>query len=184
VEEFSIDLFSDNLIHFISEFKIEKAHVFGYSMGGFVALDAAYQFPANIDKIVTLGTKFEWSPRISVQEIRQLNPELIEDKVPRFPARLAELHPANDWKENMEMTADLMVELGEQNGFDNDLLEEINHDVTIGWGTEDRMVFKAESEFVANHLTNGRFYSLSNQPHPIEKVDLDVLVNYIRSTLL
>ena len=40
-EGFSIELFSENVSQFLLENKIEKINIFGYSMGGYVALHAA-----------------------------------------------------------------------------------------------------------------------------------------------
>ena len=60
--DFSIDLFSENLNCFIEEHDLAPCHVFGYSMGGYVALKLASTDPEKIGKIVTLGTKFDWTP--------------------------------------------------------------------------------------------------------------------------
>ncbi|NOQ72257.1 MAG: alpha/beta fold hydrolase [Crocinitomix sp.] len=182
-EEFSIPLFSDNLMEFLFEQGIEKTHVFGYSMGGYVALDTATEIPEMIDKIVTYGTKFNWSPAIAAKEVKMLNPAVIEEKLPEFVARLVELHPANDWKVNMIMTANLMQELGQNYGFDDAMLKTIENHVTLGWGTADKMVTELESKNVSEQLPNGSFHSLEGQPHPIENVNLNVLVNYIESSI-
>ena len=60
-KEFSMELFKNNVVDFILEHGIEKTHVFGFSMGGYVALNLAKTHPHLISNIVTLGTKFNWS---------------------------------------------------------------------------------------------------------------------------
>jgi pimeloyl-ACP methyl ester carboxylesterase len=51
-------------------------------MGGYVALKTAVLHPGRIEAIVTLGTKFHWDPENASNEVRMLNPEKIEEKVP------------------------------------------------------------------------------------------------------
>ena len=89
----------------------ELVHLFGYSMGGFIALLSAANGNKKIHSITTLGTKMKWSPRIAENEVKQLNPELIEEKVPAFAKSLEERH-GDHWKDLMRRTADYMVLLG------------------------------------------------------------------------
>lgn len=90
--DFSIELFAKNLLDFLNENNVEKVNIFGYSMGGYVALQLATQHPKRFEKIVTLGTKFKWSPEEAAKETRMLNPEKIEEKVPAFANYLNQLH--------------------------------------------------------------------------------------------
>ncbi len=181
--DFSMDLFAENLIELINEQGIDKTHVFGYSMGGYVAITAALKSPALFNKIVTYGTKFNWSPEIAAQEVKMLNPAKIEEKVPKFAKRLNELHSPNDWKVMMRKTADLMLRLGAGNGLKEEDFKQVNQQITIGWGSADKMVTEAESKNVADLLPNGNFSCINEQPHPVEMIDLDALVNYIKSVL-
>ena len=81
---FSIPLFAQNVIDFLKEKDISKIEIFGYSMGGYVALHFASKFPNFIEKIITLGTKFDWTPEFAEKEIKMLNPSQIQEKVPAF----------------------------------------------------------------------------------------------------
>ena len=182
--EFSMELFAQNLIDLIAEQGIDKTHVFGYSMGGYVGITAALKSPALFDKIITYGTKFNWSPQIAEQEVKMLKPAKIEEKVPKFAKRLNELHAPNDWKVMMQKTADLMISLGAGNGLKEEDFKCVNQQIIIGWGSADKMVTEAESKNVADLLPNGEFCSINEQPHPIEMIDLDALINYIKSALL
>ena len=51
-EHFSIDLFTNNVIDFLNTKAIDNITVFGYSMGGYVALNAALKVPQKIKKII------------------------------------------------------------------------------------------------------------------------------------
>lgn len=109
---FSIDLFAGKTSDFIKENKIEGTNVFGYSMGGYVALKLALNQPGTINKIITLGTKFQWDETTAEKEIKMLNPENIELKVPQFAAELKRRHYPEDWKIVMKKTAGMMHALG------------------------------------------------------------------------
>ena len=74
--DFGVKQFVDELSSFISKNKLQQPHVFGYSMGGYVALYLASEKPEMIGTIFTLGTKFEWSPEIAVKEIKMLDKKL------------------------------------------------------------------------------------------------------------
>ncbi|MFT5821194.1 MAG: pimeloyl-ACP methyl ester carboxylesterase [Crocinitomix sp.] len=182
--EFSIERFAQNLIDFLIENKIDNTHVFGYSMGGYVAISAALKSPELFGGIVTYGTKFNWSPEIAAKEVKMLNPDVIEEKVPKFAQNLKSLHVPNDWKVMMQKTAQLMIGLGDGSGLAENDFKNLNHQITIGRGSADKMVTELESKNVAQLLPHGTFISLEEQPHPIEMVNSNVLVNYIRATIL
>src|SRR5689334_18463481 len=56
-EAFSIELFVSYLVDYCKTEKLERVSIFGYSMGGYVALTLALQHPELIEKIITLATK-------------------------------------------------------------------------------------------------------------------------------
>jgi pimeloyl-ACP methyl ester carboxylesterase len=79
---FSIEDFAQQLLEWLDAQGLPTVRVFGYSMGGYVALEAARQHPARFSKIFTLATKFDWTPETARQETAKLNPEVIAQKVP------------------------------------------------------------------------------------------------------
>ncbi|AXG68486.1 tropinesterase [Kordia sp. SMS9] len=178
--EFEMERFANNVVEKLQTLGISNTHIFGYSMGGYVALTLAKKHPEKVDKIVTLGTKFNWSFESAQQEIKLLNPEKIEEKVPAFAKRLHELHQPNDWKKVMHKTAEMMLDLANGKKLTNSDLQEIQHKTLIAIGALDNMVTLEESENAATQLPNGTFKIVENVKHPIEKVDLNVLANLIR----
>ncbi len=181
-QKFSIELFAENTFQFISENKIENSFVFGYSMGGYVALKLAIQFPNMLKKIMTLGTKFEWSPEAAEKEIKLLNPDLIEIKIPRFADMLRKRHSPADWKIVMVRTAEMMKDLGNEKAIKQEDYKKINIPVLISIGSEDKMVTINESKSTAEKLSNGKCKVINGFPHPIEMVNPEDLaremINY------
>ncbi|MEM8891449.1 MAG: alpha/beta hydrolase [Bacteroidota bacterium] len=178
-QEFSIQLFTQNVITFLSEQGISKINIFGYSMGGYVALNLAHQHPELVEKIITLGTKFDWTEESAAKETRMLHPEKIEEKVPKFAEMLKKLHAPLDWKELMQKTAQMMLSMGAGEKIHTEQLQQIKQQVVIGLGSEDKMVSKEESEAAVDELPQASFRLLEGVQHPIDRVDPQTLANYI-----
>lgn len=178
---FSMDLFVENTLKYLQENSIESTSIFGYSMGGYVALKLALMHPEKVFQICTLGTKFDWSKEAAEKEVKMLNPEIIESKVPKFAARLNELHQPENWKNLMHKTAKMMLELANGKALTHIHFSKINHKVSIGIGSNDQMVSLKESEEVANALPNGKLVQLKGVPHPIDLIDARILNQYIEN---
>ena len=105
---FSIQAFAEQVASVMSNKKISAANIFGYSMGGYVAMYMARHLHITIQKIVTLGTKFNWDEAIAEKECKMLRPETIEQKVPAFAQSLAQRHGQDDWKSVLHRTAEML----------------------------------------------------------------------------
>jgi pimeloyl-ACP methyl ester carboxylesterase len=178
--DFSIGSFAQEIINFIRERKLSDVHIFGYSMGGYAAMFAAHMNPENIGKIITLGTKFDWTPQTAEYETKKLNAEKIEQKVPAFAEVLRERHAPNDWKLLVTKTADLMISLGDAPLLDDDILKSLQQDILICLGDADDMADPQYSRKVSEVLPRGHFKLLENTHHLIEKVNQEMLYNVIQ----
>lgn len=178
-KDFSIDLFVHNVEGKLKDLKLTQTNIFGYSMGGYVALQLAAKQPELVQKIMTLGTKFSWNEEISAQEIRKLNPEKIEEKVPSFANYLRELHHPEDWKSVVRKTARLMEDLCRGQKLSNIDLQKIEHQVQIGIGELDNMVSLDESKKAVEQLSNGSLLVLEGIKHPIEGIRMKSLAEII-----
>jgi esterase/lipase len=178
---FSIETFSRDVISYLDKNNIEKINIFGYSMGGFVALYLAKHYPERIEKIFTLATKFLWTPEISAREIKMLNADRITEKIPSFAETLKKRHFPNDWKEVLRKTSEMMLEMSENNPLKSADYSSIEHKVLIGIGDKDSMVTLEETIEVYRELKNSNLIVLPETQHPIEKVNTERLAYEIRS---
>ena len=178
---YSIDLFVANLKSYLDLHQLKDVFVFGYSMGGYVALKLAAQYPEYFSKIITLGTKFDWTPESAEKEIKMLNPEKIEEKVPAFAKMLNELHSAIGWKNVMNKTADLMLHLGNGDATPDRLYRKIKTPCLIGVGDSDQMVTPEETKRIVSLIAHAEFYLLENTVHPIDWIDANKLADLIKS---
>lgn len=182
-DEFGMPLFAREILEFLDHHDLGAVHVFGYSMGGYAALWAARIHPERFLSILTLGTKFDWSPEAAEKEIRMLNPEKMEEKVPAFAARLKDLHDPGDWKKLVRHTADMMRELGSGKNLTDHDLKQIHVPVFVGIGDQDEMVSLFESRQAAGHLSNGQLTILPNTRHALDKTDPRTIASWIRERI-
>lgn len=174
---FSMQLFSESVLHFMDENNIEVANIFGYSMGGYVALHLAAEHPKRVGQVITLGTKMDWTPEVAASMNRRFDPEVLEAQVPKIAQALAASHA--DWKGLCRYTAAFLEDLGNGKGIRETSFAEITCPVTIGRGTEDTVVTVAESRHVAELIPNAIFAELTAASHQIERVNLNLLHNFI-----
>ncbi len=174
-KDFSIDLFTENVIGFLEQNSLNDMIIFGYSMGGYVALNLALKKPDLVSKIVTYGTKFDWTADTAEREVKMLNPEKIEEKVPAFAERLNAVHISNNWKDVMNKTAQMMLDLGNGKKLTPEDLRKIQTETLVTIGSKDHMVSVEESTMTANSLAKGELMIFENEQHLIEKVNAKVL---------
>lgn len=179
--EFGIEQFAEDVLLELNDHSLNTVTIFGYSMGGYVALWLAKHHPHRVEKIITLGTKFDWSVDSALKETKKLNAEKILEKVPAFARILEHRHAPNDWKLLLRKTSDMMMALGRQPLLTKEILSEIPHPTCICLGDQDDMADRSYSGQVAAFLPAGKFQLLENTPHPIEKVDVKKLIELIRS---
>jgi pimeloyl-ACP methyl ester carboxylesterase len=172
---FGIEIFAEELLHFLNSQKIERVNIFGYSMGGYVALWLAHQHPERFQKIITLGTKFDWSPESAAKEVKMLDPEKLQEKVPAFAETLKQRHLPNDWKILLQKTAEMMLALGNKPLLTDEVLKQIKIPTMICQGEIDKMADINYTKQVAGYLPHAEFKMLANTPHPIEKVELSLI---------
>ena len=171
----SIELFTTDVLNFMAENNIESVHIFGYSMGGFVALILALQHPEKVKNIFTLATKFNWTKESAETEIKFLNPEKIKEKVPAFATHLHSLH-GNKWEKLIQQTAEMMLQLGTANPLSFSELAKIKTKVLLALGDSDKMVAVQETLDAQASLKNSTFHIFQNTPHPWEQVNQKLIV--------
>lgn len=157
---------------FILQNQLAGTTIFGYSMGGYVALLLAKQHPELVGQIITLGTKLNWNPHDA--EVQKLNPEIILEKVPKYAAALQQQHSEN-WKKVLAETADLMLDLGANPRLTDTICQTIQHTVLLCLADGDTMVTREETIHATYLLPNAEFAEIPNSGHPIERVDMGEL---------
>ncbi|MEI8136841.1 MAG: alpha/beta hydrolase [Bacteroidota bacterium] len=180
--DFGIEQFSLELENFISQNNLVNPSVIGYSMGGYVALYLALKSPEKINKIITLGTKFNWSNEVVEKETKMLVPETILEKVPAFAKSLEGKHGVS-WKELLSRTSQMMRDISKNNYLNPESLKSIQNKILVGIGDKDQMVTLEETVSVYKALPNANMYMLPNTKHPIEQLNTALFTEIIKNFL-
>ena len=174
-EPFSISLFAKEVLAFMNQKNLGSVSVFGYSMGGYVAMYLAKYHSEKINKVITLATKFYWDDAVAAKEIKMIEPAVLEQKVPAFAKQLQERHAPGDWKELLQLTQELLIKLGRNNTLSINDYTTIKNPCLLLLGDKDKMITLEETVAVYKQLPNAQFEVLTNTPHPIEQVDVNML---------
>ena len=179
-DPFSIALFSNEIKGYMQQHAIDRAAVFGYSMGGYAAMYLAKHFPGKISTLITLATKWHWDEAIAAREIKMLDANIIREKLPAFATQLQQRHAPNDWTIVLEKTAALLLDLGKQNALQSEDYASINIPCLLLLGDRDKMVTADETIAISQKLPAAQFSLLPNTPHPFEQVDISLLAQTIK----
>lgn len=181
---FSIDAFARQAASYIQAANLTGINIFGYSMGGYVAMYMARHLGTNINKIITLGTKFYWDEEVAAKECKMLQPAVIEQKLPAFAQVLSERHGATEWKNLLNKTAEMLHQMGKVNPLQSNDYQQVQAPSLIMIGDRDKMVTRDETIHTFQSLPNAQLAILPGTPHPIEQADSSLVAFMVRRFLV
>lgn len=155
------------------------SYIFGFSLGGYLALSLALQNETNIKGIITLGTKLNWSPEIALKETQSLSVDFLKEKAPPFYDYLVNIHNEH-LPQLLEATAQFMLALGNNPLLSTETVKTINIPVHLLRGGKDRMVTREETETISTALSTGVYYEIPSFPHPLGFIQPKLLANVLR----
>lgn len=168
--------------NYILKNEIVKPFVFGFSMGGYIAL--TLQSQTNIfSKIMTLNTKLEWSTEIAKKEQKMFDPNLIIEKVPKYAEYLKSIHGEKNWKNLLEKHRKMMFDIADSNPLSDYALTQIIIPILLTRGEKDKMVTSEETKSIASKFSKGSYLEFENSEHPIEKMDIELLSSRMKDFL-
>lgn len=175
----TIEQYITELAVYCEKKRLQDVYIFGHSMGGYAALCYALQHPGNVNSVVTLGTKFNWTEEQALQESKMLNPDTILSKVPRYASLLESQHGPK-WKQLLTAIAEMMISLGKNPPLTTNRLAEITIPVRIMVGDQDQMVSIEESMNAYESISNANLAVLPDTKHPMEKVRPKLLLDIMK----
>lgn len=183
-EDYDLARFRANVRHAMAERGIDATAIFGYSMGGYVALSLAAESPELVGAVVTLGTKLAWTPEGAARETSRLDPKVLRAKVPKFADLLERRHAvAGGWELALSRTAALMTTLGAHPAVDDAMLARIACPVRLMVGDRDAVVSIDETVAASRRLARGDIAVVPGTPHPFEQARASLVAALIRDFL-
>ena len=175
--KYRVATFVDFLDKFMSELKIEKAHLVGNSMGGWVAGLMAVKYPNRVEKIVLADAAGILPENINTDAIYQLN-NSTRDEI-RANLKLIFATPAFQNNEalvdqfmtqrvvtNDGYTINSLIEsIKRKEDFLNDRLGEIKKPTLIIWGKQDGLLPVSDAEIFKKGIANSQLVIFDNCGH-------------------
>lgn len=107
---FSVELFVEDTVGLMDALKIKKAHILGWSMGTFIAMELALKYPDRVDSLVLYAGACGWKGKDVIEASSDVSSALMdlsgsgEDRSKRlinilFPQKWLEDHP--DFLQNL-----------------------------------------------------------------------------------
>ncbi|MBK8497617.1 MAG: alpha/beta fold hydrolase [Flavobacteriales bacterium] len=157
----------------------KRAHLFGYSMGGYAALLYAAHHPDRVRSVITVGTKLAWTDEGLQKELRKLDPDMMLAKVPAFANALAVAHGEDRWRDVVTAIAKSMSDLAAAPMLTAEVVARIECPVLLCVGDGDTTAVPSDTQAFATGLRNAEVVVLPGTRHPFEEIDLTALVPLI-----
>ncbi|NUM44400.1 MAG: alpha/beta fold hydrolase [Anaerolineales bacterium] len=178
--QFRIEHFVANVIAYLDDHALSQVDIFGYSMGGYVALTLAATHPDRVRRVFTLGTELVWTPARTDRDVKMLDADKIAAKVPAFAQTLELRHPAYGWRNVLGATVEMLYDLGTTPRLTEMQFRALPHRVRLGVGDQDVTAGVEDTLEVFPWLKNGELQVFPATPHPFERVDVEMLAGAIR----
>lgn len=177
LSDFNLETITSDFLKFLNE--NGPSFVFGFSLGGYLALSAVQQDSSNIKGIVTLGTKFNWNPSVAKNEAQQLELNFLKEKATGFYNYLKEIH-GEHLPKLAKQTQQFMLKLGDQPSISTERVSKIKIPVRLLRGGKDRMVTKDETIVIQEALENGRCFEIPSFIHPVGFLNSKLVANAVK----
>ncbi len=105
-EPFAPALFIDNVRALFDHFQLSSANLFGFSLGGFIALSYAFNHPARVRKLAVHATHIFWDPALVETMLTRVDHENIRKVSPELVRYLGQMHGDDNWVSLFDRTKD------------------------------------------------------------------------------
>ena len=172
-ENLSLDLFAEDVRTVMDALDLDSAHVFGFSLGGGVALRLAHQSPDRVNRLGLLQTNVNWT-EAQVQAMRErLDPTVIRDRSAvradeieahhEHPTRL--LRQLRDFVDTLPTASEAMT----------DSLSDISASTLVGAVDQDPLFGLDSTRLLHRQLSASRLAVLPGEHHSLSRAPLSLL---------
>jgi len=175
---FTPDLFVDNVDALFKHLGLSKAHVFGFSLGGFIALAFAHKHPEKVHHLAVHATNLIWDQKLVDLMLTRLDHEQIKERSVELVAYLSEMHGEDNWVLLFERMKDYTLAL---RGYLNEYagVEKVPHQTLVSAVDKDDLFTVHSPVFLYDNLPYSSLFILPGQRHALQNVDLDQLTPMI-----
>lgn len=166
-----INLMLGDLTGLLDHLRIERLHIAGYSLGGYLGLLLALNQPRRVATLLLHATKFYWTEDAAKKMRQQLDPDVMAQKVPTYADQLVQEHGGRQWRVLVRQAAELTASLV-ADGLSERQLKNAQLPVLVSVGDRDELVPLPEAYRLSRALPHGELLVLPNTRHPLQTVRL------------
>ena len=159
----------DDLTGLLDQLNIERLHIAGYSLGGYLGLLLAINQPRRIATLLMHATKFYWTTAAATKMQEQLDPDVMAQKVPTYADQLVKDHGGRQWRTLVRQAAEL-THLLVDDSLSERHLKNAQLPVLVSVGDRDELVPLPEAFRLSRTLPHGELLVLPNTRHPLQTV--------------
>lgn len=183
------DFTENSLCNQLSEFiNVELAEcpytIIGYSMGGYIALKASLNLLIKPSKIIIINSKLKWNDSILQSEIKKMNLNSMQEKVPAFITLLEKLHNPHAIDILFRNTIMLLQNITDNNHAFYANLATLPIETRLIRGALDSFVTPEECITMCSKNSKFSYTEIPNAKHPFDSFDPTVLSKYIIDELI
>lgn len=170
---FSADRFADNARTVLDEKGIERADVFGFSMGGYMALHLAHEYPGRVRRLAVHGTTIDWDgERVEAMQ-RRLDATAIEQRRPTLAGDLDTAH--TNWTTLFRRMRDFVATLPAHSETMRQIASSLSHSTLVSAADRDDLFPLDTSLALHGQLPDSRLAVIPGDRHALQALDLDQL---------
>jgi pimeloyl-ACP methyl ester carboxylesterase len=161
----------EDIIGLLDHLGIDRLHITGYSLGGYLGLLLAINQPRRVATLLMHATKFYWTADAAAKMQQQLDPDVMAKKVPTYANQLVQEHGGRQWRILVRQAAELTANLVAR-GLSEQQLKNAQCPILVSVGDRDEMVILPEAFRLSRTLPHGELLVLPNTHHPLQTVRL------------
>ena len=167
---------TDDVVAVADALGLDRFRMFGFSMGGGVALGVASRLDGRVERLAVHGVNVRWS---AAEVEAMVGPmERAEAENPFWARRLAETHGAERWRRLVEQVADFTRGLPERQT-EMAELNAITAQTLVSAGDADRFFDVSHAVGLYREIPGARLWVLPGLDHPIQGVDAEAFARTV-----
>ncbi len=182
-EYLTLEFFAEAVPAVLDAAGVERAHVFGFSMGGSAALWAARRHAERLDRLVVHGMNVQWDQNEVATMTKGMDPNTMQRHAPRWAARLAETHGQDRWQALARRMIRFTQALPDRRFADEELAQ-ITAPTLVSAGDRDRYFRLEHALTLWRTLPDVRLAVHPGLDHPIQGVDPERFAALVTEFLL
>ncbi len=172
---FSSDFFLDNVRAVFDYLAVPEAFLFGFSLGGFIALRFAEQYPARVRRLAIHGVNLAWDQALAEKMLERLDPAATRRKSASQVQSLEEMHGKDRWAAIFDRMREYTRALPDNWERYRSVLNTPVRTLITSVDKDDLFPIRA-ALYLAEHLSDNTLAILPGRRHALQQVDLDLLV--------